>query len=595
LCEDKISQEAAALAASDPQADPVVKEMAWDPITRIAGGFAFQCKADLTNKKFIDAHGTATLFRGYEVILKGRDPRDAVFISSRACGVCGGVHSTCSAMAQEMAYGCQPPPLGIVVRNLGEAAEMMYDHPLINFNLIGPDYSEVLVKGTNPKLLEEANRTPAEQRDIHGYATIGDIMRGLNPLTGKAYVEGLQISRVAREMASLMLGKYPHPSTILPGGVSTTLSATTFNEYYVRLTKFIDYAKKMITFWDDLVNFFYEQLPDYEKVGSRPHNLNCLGIYDDPEVCDYKYEHANEWGEKRMVTPGLVVNGELKTTKLIEIHLGAEEYVEHSFYEKWDGGKLFVEKDPLGNPVGRFHPWNKVTIPKPGPINYVQKYSWDCTPRWGPDHLTMESGPIARHWVTALAGKVNTPFIKATERSIRMTLPKAAMPEMEFQWKIPKTLNALERGPKARAYHTAYVALVGLTFVLKAFELLRAGKTKTWAEFKIPDRCIGVGFHEAGRGWLSHHLVIEGGKIANYQILTPSTWMASPRDPWGKPGPYEESVMNTPIVEEITAPEAFKGIDVLRTIRSYDPCMPCTVHMYTGNGVVRQEINSCCS
>lgn len=593
MCEDKISKEAYRVASSDPNGDPTIKEMAWDPITRVAGGLAFQCKADLTNRRFTDAHATATLFRGYEVILKGRDPRDAVFISSRACGVCGGVHSACSAMAQEMAYNCPPPPLGIVIRNLGEAAEMMYDHPLINFNLIGPDYSELMVKATNPQLFEEATKTPAEHRDIHGFATIADIMRGLNPLTGKAYVEGLQISRIAREMASLMLGKYPHPSTILPGGVSTTVSVTTFNEYYVRLIKFIDYAKRMITFWDDLVNFFYEMLPDYEKVGSRPQNLHCLGIYDDPEVCDYSYEHLDEWGDRRMVTPGLVVNGELRTTRLTEIHLGAEEYVEHSFYEKWDG-KRSVEKDPLGNPVSKFHPWNKITIPKPGPINYAAKYTWACTPRWGPEHLAMETGPIARHWVTALAGKVNTSFIKASPGGIKMTLPKAAMPEMEFEWKIPRTLNALERGPRARAYHTAYVTLVALVFLLKAFELLRAGKTKTWSEFKIPDKCIGVGFHEAGRGWLTHHLVIDGGKIANYQILTPSTWMCSPRDPWGNPGPYEEAVMNTPIVEEMTTAEAFKGIDVLRTIRSFDPCMPCTVHFYTPNGMVSHQVSACC-
>lgn len=594
MCEDKISKEAIATAASDPNADPIVKELAWDPITRVAGGLAFQCKVDLTNRKFIDAHATATLFRGYEVILKGRDPRDAVFIASRACGVCGGVHSTCSAMAQEMAFGCQPPPLGIVVRNLGEAAEMLYDHPLINFNLIGPDYSEALVKPTNPKLWREATKTPAQRKEVHGFETIADMMQALNPLTGRAYVEGLQISRVAREMASLMLGKYPHPSTILPGGVSTTISVTTFTEYYLRLTKFIDYAKKMITFWDDLVDFFYNYDPEYEKVGARPQNLHCLGIYDDPEACDYKYEHANEWGEKRMVTPGLIANGELKTTKLVDINLGIEEYVEHSYYEQWNGGKLFVEKDPLGNPVSRFHPWNKTTIPRPGPINYAEKYTWASTPRWGPDHLTMETGPIARHWITALAGKVNTPFIKATGGSIKMTLPKAAMPEMEFEWRIPRTLNALERGPKARAYHTGYATLVALTFLLKAFDLLKAGKTKTWTPFDIPDRCIGVGFHEAGRGWLTHHLVVQGGKIANYQMVTPSTWMCSPRDPWGKPGPYEEAVMSTPVMEEIESPESFKGIDVLRTIRSFDPCMPCTVHMYTGNGVVSHQVSSCC-
>jgi len=573
-----------------------VKEMSWDPITRIAGGYAFTCKADLANKKILDAHGYATIFRGYEVILKGRDPRDAVFISSRACGVCGGVHSTCSCMAQEMAYKVRVPPLGITVRNLGEAAEMMYDNPLHVFNLAGPDFSEVVVKKTNPKVWEEAEKTPAEHKDIHGYKTIGEMMQALNPLSGKMYVEALQVTRLAREMASLMLGKYPHPSTLLPGGVSTTLTITTFNEYLLRLVKYFDFAKKAITFWDDLTEFWYKALPGYEKVGLRKTQLICLGIYDDPEVCDYTYEHLNEWGEKRMVTPGIVVDGELKTTKLVDINVGIEEFVEHSFYEKWDG-KL-VEKDPLGNKLSPNHPWNKTTIPKPGPYGkWEEKYTWASTPRWGPDHLALETGggPLARQWVTAMARKVDTSHLKATGDGVKITIPKYLMPEMELEWKIPKAgVNTIER-VRSKAWHIGYVAAVAYMFLLKALELLKAGKAAVWNPFTIPqERAIGVGFHEAGRGYLTHHLIVEGGKILNYQIITPSTWMASPRDPWGKPGPYEESVMNSPILEEFKSPDEFKGIDVLRTIRSFDPCMPCTVHMYTGKAVVSHNLSSCC-
>src|SRR5215212_10213651 len=133
-----------------------IREMNMDPVTRVAGALAVNVTADLDNGKYLDARSQATLFRGYEVIAMGRDPRDAVYITSRACGVCGGVHSHCSAQAVEMAMGLQPPPLGIVVRNMGEAAEMGYDNPLHLYLLAGPDYSESVVKATTPEIWERA-------------------------------------------------------------------------------------------------------------------------------------------------------------------------------------------------------------------------------------------------------------------------------------------------------------------------------------------------------------------------------------------------------------------------------------------------------
>ena len=129
-----------------------IKEVNIDPVTRVAGSLAFHSVVDMENRKVHDAHSMATLFRGYEVILKGRDPRDAIFISSRACGVCGGVHANAAAEAIEMAMGVAPPPMGVVVRNLGQAAEFLYDHPLHLFLLAGPDYSEVIIKATNPEI-----------------------------------------------------------------------------------------------------------------------------------------------------------------------------------------------------------------------------------------------------------------------------------------------------------------------------------------------------------------------------------------------------------------------------------------------------------
>jgi hydrogenase large subunit len=211
------------------------------------------------------------------------------------------------------------------------------------------------------------------------------------------------------------------------------------------------------------------------------------------------------------------------------------------------------------------------------------------SPRWFDkrtgDHLALDTGggPIARLWSTALAGLVDIGYIKATGHSVKIYLPKTALaPEVEFEWKIPKWSNAIERD-RARSYFQAYAAAAALHFVEKALEDLRAGKTQTWREFKVPENAIGCGFHEAVRGVLSHHVVIRDGKIANYHPYPPTPWNASPRDIYGTPGPYEDAVQNTPIFEE-NGPDKFKGIDIMRTVRSFDPCLPCGVHMYLGGG-----------
>src|SRR5215470_2758152 len=165
-----------------------IKSVDFDPVTRVAGALAFHSVVDLKDRKVLETNSMATLFRGYEIILKGRDPRDAAFISSRACGVCGGVHATTSALALEMALGIKPPPMGILVRNLLLSCEYLYDNPLHLFVLAGPDFSESLVKDTNPEIWDKAVATKTKHSEKHGYDTIAAILHDLNPLTGKLYL-----------------------------------------------------------------------------------------------------------------------------------------------------------------------------------------------------------------------------------------------------------------------------------------------------------------------------------------------------------------------------------------------------------------------
>src|SRR5947208_6319220 len=310
-------------------------EMNWDPITRIVGSLGIYTKIDFANKTVAECHSTSSLFRGYSVFMKGKDPRDAHFITSRICGICGDNHATCAVYAQNMAFGVRPPDLAEWIINLGEAAEYMFDHNLFQDNLVGVDFCEKMVKETNPSVLEKAERTPAPHAHIHGYRTLADIMRALNPFTGAVYLEALQMSRLTREMFCLMEGRHVHPSTLYPGGVGTVPSVQLFTDYLVRLMKYVEFVKKIVPLHDDLFDFFYEALPGYEEVGRRRVLLGCWGTFNDPQRCDYTYEHMTDWGRAMFVTPGVVIDGRPRTTDLVEINLGIRILLGSSFYEDW--------------------------------------------------------------------------------------------------------------------------------------------------------------------------------------------------------------------------------------------------------------------
>jgi hydrogenase large subunit len=573
--------------SADTQAKSGLTEMVWDPVTRIVGSLGIYAKIDFAQKKVAECHSTSSVFRGYSIFMKGKDPRDAHFITSRICGICGDNHATCSVYNQNMAYGVAPPHIGEWIINLGEGAEYMFDHNIFQENLVGVDYCEKMVSETNPGVLDLANKTPAPNADAHGYRTIGDIMRSLNPLEGEFYREALQVSRWTREMFCLMEGRHVHPSTLYPGGVGTVATVQLFTDYYTRLMRYVEFMKRVVPLHDDLFDFFYKALPGYEMVGYRRTLLGCWGSLNDPEFCDFKYENMTNWGRKMFVTPGVVVDGKLVTNDLVKINLGLRILLGHSFYEDWDDQEMFVTHDPLGNPVDRRHPWNQHTIPKPAKRDFAGAYSWTMSPRWfdGKDYLALDTGggPIARLWSTALSGLVNTDYVKATGHSVVIHLPRTmTKPEVSFEWKIPQWSNALERN-RARTYFQAYSAALALTFVEAALAEVRAGHTKTWEPFKVPKEAISCGFTEAVRGVLSHHMVIRNGKIANYHPYPPTPWNGSVRDVYGTPGPYEDAVQNTPIFEE-NPPDNFKGIDIMRAVRSFDPCLPCGVHMYLGKG-----------
>ncbi len=280
---------------------------------------------------------------------------------------------------------------------------MFYDHPIHLGLLAGPDYSTSLVSVTNPELVRKAEKTAAPGYEVHGFRTVKDIMDAMNPLTGKIYLESIEYTRIGRIMCMLMYGKYPHPSTLAPGGLQTTISTSSFNEFYTQLGKIFDYCKVMIATWDDMMDFFLESNPAYEQVGARdkPHPDRHLGRHrrlrrhlrqlqhvGQPALGQARHDHRRQAGHHH----------------LTDINMGYEEFVDHSFYDDWtrSGSQRFAT-DPLGNPISPYHPWNKETIPRPSATNFKEKYTWDTAPRW--DRKTVETGTYGRMWTTALAAR----------------------------------------------------------------------------------------------------------------------------------------------------------------------------------------------
>ncbi len=579
-----------------------------DPITRIEGHLGLNAVVDTATKVVKEAWAFSAMFRGFEVFLRGREPPDAVHLTSRICGVCAASHANASVRANDMALGAVPKPFGVVIRNLAWAAtDHMYDHPTHLNILAGPDYSGMIVSKLTPSVYEEAKATKAENSDIHGFSTVADLLDGLNPLQGKIYILALKMQRIARHAGVLFYGTHPHPRTLIPGGIGATVTTENLIEYSYRLTKLTAWVKMVVAVWEDIANF-YNSI-GYEKQGmtyEKP-NLLSVGIFEDPEVYsslgespDEIYANIDEAGRKRFIKPGLILDGELVTDKLTDMNLGTIELVDRGFYKDWD--TTFVDRDPMGNPVvwgnaelAKYHPWNKTTIPNPQAQDWQSKYTWTGTVRfvWKGKIYPIEVGPIARMWAHALqsGGKVK---IELPRTNGVLELPSGTWDAITFEWNIPKVgaSTTIER-MRARAYNVALDVAAAWNNLLMGLELVKAGKTETSRPWKKPSFSVAFGFDEAPRGSVRHWMVVENYRIKNYQIHAPTTANLSPKGRWGKTGPYEESVIGTAITEEVPE-DQWTGLDLVRAIRSFDPCIACSVHVFVGNRRIEKLITPVC-
>jgi hydrogenase large subunit len=549
-----------------------------DPFRRIGGTLEIYCSVDLERRRVSDAASVATMFRGYEALLARKGLADAGLVSSTASGICGGVHATASSQCLEMALGIEPPALGIVARNLLLSCQYLNDNPMHLFVLSGPDYSAQTFAATNPELLAQAEQTPARHGHVHGHRTIAALMRALDRPAGELYIEALRMVGLARQAHAILVGKSSHSESIIPGGVNLDLSSDKIDEFAAKLAPFIDYAKRTALVWDDVFDFLLEANPDYARLGEAPATMLDFGQWDHEDYYDASYARCDEWGRQRWSTPGAVIDGKLVTTRLTELNCGLEDCVERSFYEV--AGEHAYATDPLGNPLSARHPWNRWVRPNPEPNRSLPSYSWASALTWRGHPF--EVGAYARLYVSALARALPaSPLLESTGDALCFHVPAGSnLPSQQLRWQVPSRWNAFERN-RARAYAVAFNLLVTLEHVRRAKALLRAGNTRLFTSFEVPSegRRFGAGFCGAGRGFLAHWAVVEAGRFSNYQIAVPSRINAGPRAPTGALGSIERALANTPILESWSDPGELQGIDVIRCIQSFDPCMTCSAHI----------------
>jgi hydrogenase large subunit len=557
-----------------------------DPITRIEGHLRIEAEVDSSNT-ITQAYSSGTMVRGIEIILKGRDPREAWAFTQRACGVCTTVHSFASIRSVEDALNIQIPKAANLMRNLMIAQQYVHDHVMHFYHLHALDWVDVVnalkADPAQTSTIQQSispwpKSSPAYfadvQKKVQGIVDSGQLSIFANAYWGHPayklppevnllavahYLEALDAQRTFTKIHTIFGGKNPHPNFVV-GGVPMPIdlnSDTALNADRLSIIK--DSIDRMIAFVDqvyipDLLAVAPYYL-EYASLGEGLGNFLTWGEYPDTDNRD----------TSKFLVPRAVITGRdlsnLKEPDPRDFER-MQEFIAHSWYEQ-----------SVGEQAG-LHPWKgethfNFTGPK-APYDFLeveQKYSWLKAPRWA--ETPMEVGPLARVLVMYASGHEQT---KDLVDSVLKTLNAP----------ITAVFSTLGR-TAARAIETKVFA----DFMLKTYNdliaAIKAGDTDTfngvrWEPTSWPSHAEGFGYMEAPRGALGHWVVIDNGKITNYQMVVPTTWNGSPRDQKGQPGAYEASLVGTPLAK----PEW--PLEILRTIHSFDPCMACAIHMVDANG-----------
>jgi hydrogenase large subunit len=563
----------------------MAKRIVVDPITRIEGHLRIE--AEVQDGRIVDALSSGTMVRGMEVILRGRDPRDAWAFTERACGVCTTVHALASVRTVENALGIVIPPNAELVRNLMFCAHYLQDHVVHFYILHALDWVDVVAalkadpaetsriaqslsdwpksSASYFKTVQTRIKTFVErgQLGIFANAYWGHPAYKLPPevnLIGVAhYLETLEWQKEIVKVHAVFGGKNPHPHYLV-GGVPCAVdpeNAMALNAERLALVgKLIDDGIEFVdkVYVPDLlaVASYYK---DWGSIGGGLKNylaygdLPARGI-DDPS--SFKFPR------------GVILDRNL--SEVHEVSGSDSEQIKESIAHSWYSYQ--------GGDSQALHPWDgeteiRYTGPTP-PYDQLPlegKYSWLKTPRW--KGQAMEVGPLARLLVAYASGR------KEVREAVDGVLAKLQVP-------VAALFSTLGR-TAARGIETNLIARWMKEFYNTLIQNIKDGDTRMfnpdkWDPDSWPQEAKGVGLTEAPRGALAHWIVIRDKKIANYQLVVPTTWNGSPRDASGQMSAYEASLIGTPLAD----PE--KPLEILRTIHSFDPCIACAVHLYDPQG-----------
>jgi hydrogenase large subunit len=504
-----------------------------DPLTRIEG----HLKIEVTTENGVvkDAKSSGMMFRGLEIILRGRDPRDAQRYTQRICGVCPTSHSIASTFNLDSAFGLagKIPDNGRILRNLILGAAHIADHILHFYHLAALDYVDVTkvagYNGNDPALnsvkafIQRGELAPFVPRYEGDYRLSDQI----NIAATANYVKALEIRRKAQEMLVIFGGKMPHNMAVVPGGVTETVTVDKIASFLWILNEVRDFIDNV--YIPDVLAVA-GAYPDYFEIGAGCGNLLSYGLWD------LEGGNPDYTRRKRLVKQG-TVSADLKPGALDPSKI--MEYVKHSWYADSSSGK---------------HPSSGMTEPQLGKAG---AYSWAKAPRY--DGKVYEVGPLAGIAVTYANDE---PTVKKLVDSV-LSQFKAG----------PKALFSVLGRHAARALITKYVADAMPGWLLQ----LKPGEP-AYIDYEIPDQAVGMGLVDGARGALGHWVEIQDKKIANYQCVVPSTWNLGPRDDKGQLGPVEQALIGTKIKDEKNP------FEIGRIVRSFDPCLACAIHLITPKG-----------
>lgn len=511
-----------------------------DPVTRIEGHLKVEVIVE--NGVVKEAKSSGLLFRGIELILQGRDPRDAQRYTQRICGVCPTSHSTAATLNLDSAFGIADkiPDNGRILRNLILGAAHIADHILHFYHLAALDYVDVTAilkyDGSDPTL--NSVKRFAERGELGPFLPRyeGDyrLTKEQNLAALAHYIQALEMRRKGQEMLTIFGGKMPHNMGVIPGGTTNGPAVDKIASFLWKLNELRDFVDNV--YIPDVL-MVAQAYSDYFEIGSGCGNLLSYGSYElDGQNPDYTQR-------KRLYKQG-TVSKDLKLNKLDAQKIN--EYVKSSWYDDSTNG--------LKPAAGKTAPQHT----KKG------AYSWVKAPRY--DGKVYEVGPLAKLVATYVDGD---PLVQSLVNSVLSKFNAA-----------PRALFSVLGRHAARALDTKIVADTMPGWLLQ----LKPGEP-AYVDYQIPDSSQGMGLVEAARGALGHWIEIKEQKIANYQCVVPSTWNMSPEDDKGQPGPLEQALLGTKVKDENNP------FEVVRIVRSFDPCLACAIHCLRPKGSTIRKFN----